>query len=152
MSPDNDPSRNPADSDEYGDFVSAVFARDADEAERYCELLNDHDIPAILGVEEAVQDTQGEEGEAPIIRRRGIARGIPVMVPDEFLEEASEIIAERDTLGDFEDEDDEEEEDEDEDELPFGHEIDEDEDDLDDLDEEDEEDGFLEDDFDDEEL
>ena len=37
---------------EFGEFVPAVFARSTSEAEEYRELLNDHDIPAIVEVDE----------------------------------------------------------------------------------------------------
>ena len=82
------------------DFVPAVFARSVEEAERYQELLDDHDIPALIG------ENSG-----------GMARGVPVMVPEVYLDEASEIIADREELeefdildGDLEDEEDEDEE------------------------------------------
>ena len=66
------------------DFVPAVFARSVEEAERYQELLDDHDIPALIG------ENSG-----------GMTRGVPVMVPEVYLDEASEIIADRGELEEF---------------------------------------------------
>lgn len=90
--------------EESGQYVPAVFAHSAEEAEYYRDLLSDHDIPALVG-------TDGDE-EA---EGRRISRGVPVLVPDAFLDEASEIIADREDLDEFEDDqDDEEDEDEEE--------------------------------------
>ena len=36
---------------DQGDFVPAVYARTIEAAEEYRELLNDHDIPAVVGEE-----------------------------------------------------------------------------------------------------
>ena len=49
--------------------------------------------------------------------RRGMTHGVPVLVPESLLDEASEIIADREGFGEFEDE---EETDEEEDEEDFG--------------------------------
>jgi hypothetical protein len=95
--------------DEHDDFVPAVFARSMEEAEDYRQLLDDHDIPAIIGAE--------EEPSRPSLRSlRGVTRGLPVLVPEAMLDEASEVIAERDNADEFgldrEDADEEEEEEE----------------------------------------
>ena len=74
--------------DEPSTYVPAVFAHSATEAEFYRDLLKDHDIPAILGTED----------EDETIGRPVISRGVPVLVPDAFLEEASEVIADREDL------------------------------------------------------
>jgi hypothetical protein len=118
--------------DESGrsEYVPAVFARSMEEAEKYRELLDDHDIPAIIGADEPEEESRKR-------RQRGISRGLPVLVPEALLDEASEVIAERaeqadefeaDTDDDLEDDDDEEEEEEDEElELEEGLELDEEE-------------------------
>lgn len=95
----------------FEDFVPAVMARSAHEAEEYRDLLNDHDIPAIVGDEEGLWDPA-----RPLPRRLGLAgvsRGLPVLVPEVLLDEASVVISERD-FDLFPGEEDVEEEEEDE--------------------------------------
>lgn len=110
MAPEEEDLQSP---DETDEFVPAVFSRSRDEAELFRELLNDHDIPAIIGTEENVDDD-----------RRGseMTHGVPVLVPDVLLDEASEIIADRDDSEEFDIEGDEaaEGEDDDQDETDFG--------------------------------
>lgn len=116
----------PAGAEEYSDFVPAVFARNVDEAEEYRELLNDHDIPAMVGNLDDDENTP----------RRGMTRGVPVLVPEVLLDEASEIIAELEEEDEFDEEDvDGDEIDDDENEDLFD---DEDEEDIDLLDDEEE--------------
>jgi len=106
------PGRKQPDSfgEEHADFVPALIAPSREEAELYCELLNDHDIPAMIGGEDIKAEPNEEEGE--LLCRR-IARGVPVLVPEALLDEASEIIADRENIEDFrvveEDEEDEDE-------------------------------------------
>jgi hypothetical protein len=100
---------------ELEDFVPAVFARTADEAEEYRELLNDHDIPAIIHEDE--EEKPARPGRAAAPPRKAMSRGVPVLVPEALLDEASEIIADRDYHGlqpgeELEEEDDEEEDEE----------------------------------------
>jgi hypothetical protein len=95
---------------EAGDFVPAFFARDLEEAEEYCELLSDHDIPARAGVDAEL--AQGDS-EQRVARRRGMTHGVPVLVPETLLDEASEVIADREDLADFSEDELEEDEDED---------------------------------------
>lgn len=93
------------------EMVPVVFARSEDEAEVYIELLNDHDIPAVAG------DDPDAEGESP---RRGLTRGVPVLVPEALLDEAGEVVADREDTEDFRPpdlSDDEEDAEEDEDET-----------------------------------
>lgn len=80
---------------EFEDFVPAVVARSIEEAEEYRELLSDHDIPAIIGQEEE----EGKSGKPP--KRKGLSPGIPVLVPDVLLDEASEVIADREDVDEF---------------------------------------------------
>jgi hypothetical protein len=98
---------------ESGDFVPAFFARDLAEAEEYCELLSDHDIPARAGVDEELAQADSEQRVAG---RRGMTHGVPVLVPETLLDEASEVIADREDLADFEEDELEEDEDEDDEE------------------------------------
>lgn len=131
----------------YDEFVPAAFARSAEDAEKFRELLEDHDIPVVLS---------NETEEATFAAKPGMTRGVAVMVPDALLDEASEVIAAREDTSDFEELeefDDQEDDDEDfglsepldiEGEDLYGEEDDGDDifdgDDLDDLDEDDEED------------
>ncbi len=90
------------------ELVPAVFARSAGEAEQYRQLLEDHDIEAIIG---------GEGFDACInvgAVRGNRAHGLPVLVPETCLDEAGEVIANRENLDEFDlnDKDDEEDEDE----------------------------------------
>lgn len=123
--------------DESNEYVPAVFARSVDEAEYFRELLNDHDIPAIIGTEDKDESTD----------HAAMSRGVPVLVPDAFLDEASEIIADREDLDEFEDDEEDQDEEDEEDEFTI-EEVDGEEDEEDEEDEEpaegDEEDDFLE--------
>ncbi|MFP4356096.1 MAG: putative signal transducing protein [Phycisphaerae bacterium] len=65
-------------SDPTEEFIEVFQARDDQEAQRIRELLEDHDIPAIIGDE----DQASLEDE------------LPILVPEEFCEEAQLIIAE----------------------------------------------------------
>lgn len=93
------------------DYVPVVVAKTMDQAEKYRDLLDEHDIPAIT-------DPDYEEESAGKARRGRITRGVPVLVPEALLDEASEIIADCEELDEFapaedvEDEDEEDEEDE----------------------------------------
>lgn len=122
--------------DETGDeLVPAVYARSLDEAEEFQQLLEDHDIEASVG----------SEDETPEVSER-LGRGVPVLVPEALLDEASEIIADHEDSDEFSTEDDEdfEDDEDDEDELDLEPDaegemlLEGDEDDEDDLDDEDE--------------
>jgi hypothetical protein len=119
------------------EYVPAVFARSLDEAEEFRQLLEDHGIEAILGDEEEDATVAAD----PDTTVDAITHGVAVLVPEMYLDEASEIIADREDGDEFED-DDELEDDEEEDEFPIG---DEDEDGYFQIEEEeDEEDGIYE--------
>ena len=126
-------------SEGYDDYVTAVVARNRGEAEQYRDLLSDHDIPAI------VDDEELDDDDDKASRSKGITHGVQVLVPEVLLDEASEVIADREDVEDF-DIDDELDEDEDDDEdLGLDTEIDPDEDDdlfLDDDDDEYEDEPF----------
>lgn len=107
MSPDDDEitdGNHPG----QGEFVPAVIARTLDEAEALREFLEDHDIPVLLGRQPVEGNAKGRGSAA--------ARGVAVLVPEELLDEASEIIAECDEMDEYEaDEDEDLEEDDEED-------------------------------------
>jgi len=107
----------PFDSESFGkdNYMSAFFARNIEEAQEYCELLSDHDIPARAGLDEELLAKADPEHRAA--NRRGMTHGVPVLVPESLLDEASEIIADREGFDEFEDK---EETDEEEDEEDFG--------------------------------
>ena len=90
------------------ELVPVVFARSVEEAEQYRQLLEDHDIEAIIGGEdfETCIDVEAARGKR--------AHGLPVLVPETCLDEAGEVIANREELDEFDlnDKDDEEDEDE----------------------------------------
>ena len=44
--------------DEADQYVPVLYAHSVEEAERYCQLLEDHDIPAI--VDDDYEDLEGE--------------------------------------------------------------------------------------------
>jgi len=101
---------------DHTEFVPVIFARSAEDAEIYRELLNDHDIPALLGTEE---DDEPNDG-GPAAPDHHISRGVPVLVPAVLLDEAGEVIADRESVDEFDLED----ETEDEDEFGLGEEFD----------------------------
>ncbi len=107
--------------EDYTGFVPAVIARSAEEAEQYCELLNDHDIPSLVGNDEIDLD----EKNSPKIAHGGeITHGVPVLVPEAMLDEASEVIADREDLDEFSLGDDEDEIEDDDDKYGFGDNLD----------------------------
>ena len=105
MARDNEPSA--FDEETYGSFVPAVFARSMAEAEVYCELLNDRDIPTVIGVGVAAGDEQDEK-TPPL---SDMSHGVPVLVPEALLDEAGIVIAEQESVDDYVGEDDEDEDD-----------------------------------------
>jgi len=111
----------PETNDDETELVAAVFARDTEEAQRYCELLADHGIVGIVagdGVETEDAEVRINVGEGT-----GMTRGVAVLVEDALLDEAGLVIADREDLAEFRfDEDDEAEDDEDE--LDFAQGID----------------------------
>ena len=123
------PSNGP---EPFKGYVPAIYARNLVEAEFYKSLLVARDIPAII--EDAASESVG-------IPASIVGQGVPVLVPDVMLDEASEILAEHEDiqedeeLADYE-ETDEQYDDFDDDEDFEGDDLDDfDEDDLDDEDE-----------------
>jgi len=92
--------------EELGDFVPVVYARSDTEADRYCQMLEDHDVPALV-------DEQYEPTEPSA--QPGLVGGVPVLVPQSLLDEARQIVTEfdeMDTLIEVDDDDEDEDEDE----------------------------------------
>jgi len=87
------------DGDDHGKLVPAVFARSVKEAEVYRELLEDHDIPAVVAGDDDVEHLG--EGTAEL------THGVPIMVPEPLLDEAGEVIADREDLVPFQSDDEE---------------------------------------------
>lgn len=82
---------------EHADFVPVVMARSTDEAEQYCELLSDHDIPALVGGNKADSPANNSQ----LASDCGMTRGVPVLVPKELLDEAGQVIADREDVDEF---------------------------------------------------
>lgn len=76
-----------------GGFVPAVVARSFEEADRYRALLDDHDIPAIVATDEDLERFGAEGCTTPL--------GVPVLVSEAMLDEATEVIADREDVEDF---------------------------------------------------
>ena len=121
-------------SSEYDEYVTAVVARNRGEAEQYRDLLSDHDIPAVVDEEKL------DKTEEATSHSKGIVRGVQVLVPEVLLDEASEVIADREDVEDFGVADEDEASDDDDDDLGLDTEIDPDEDDDPLLDDDDEDD------------
>lgn len=90
------------------DFVVVTFAMDIEQAKDYETLLKNDDIPAVI-------KEQNEE----LMSTKGIA----VMVPEDFLDEAYVVIESQDAYDDFYDLALEDEEDSDFDSDPFEDEL-----------------------------
>ena len=87
----------------HDDYVPVVYAHDWAEAKYYKVLLEDHAIPVMIEEESGSDHVPAEEGG-----------GVLVMVPDEYLSEAQDVVeraseeSDLDDLDDFGDEDDDE--------------------------------------------
>ena len=68
------------------DFVTVTFAEDLEQAKEREALLRNNDIPAIV---------RQQDEESPD------AKGIAIMVPEEFLDEAHVVIESQDAYDDF---------------------------------------------------
>jgi len=82
--------------DSHAGYVPVLMATSIREAEEYCQLFSDHDIDAVIGDEELA--------EADIdckLPGRGMIGALPVLVAEEMLEEAREIIADRENVAGF---------------------------------------------------
>ena len=81
--------------DEADQYVPVLYAHSVEEAERYCQLLEDHDIPAIV-------DDDYEDLES--FNSSGVRQGVPVLAPGSFQEEAQALIARLEEMGGLVDE------------------------------------------------
>lgn len=109
--------REPEDSrfdEEEEQLLPVIFARTAEEAEEYRQLLEDHGIYAVIADED---DGLAEDADHPARARARISRGVPILVPEVDLDEAGEVLAEWDETGsyqlptDYEDDDEDDDED-----------------------------------------
>ena len=104
------------------DFVPVAVARTIDQAEEFRHLLEDHDIPVMVGVDGELDDRGPDVAAAG--SEEELSRGIPVLVPESRLDEAGEVIAEREGFDRFADEEADDTDDDDElgldGELPAG--------------------------------
>ncbi len=99
--------------EDFTDFVPVAFARSVEDAEQYRELLNDHDIPALVASQEELDENKARQPDG----QSAITHGVPVLVPDVLLDEASEIIADREDADEFGNNDDDLAEEKDDDDI-----------------------------------
>ena len=90
------------DDEDLGDPVPVVYASSVEEAEWYCQLLEDHDIHGVID-----EDYTGPPPPAA----SGPRTGVPVLVPESLAEESREIIAKMDEVEVFDEEQDDDEND-----------------------------------------
>lgn len=93
MASKNEPLEVPE--DDESDFVPAVFVQSPEEAERFRQLLDDHDIPAVVATDNEIADS--EDLGSRLGPLAGTAQGTAVLVPAVLLDDANRVIA------DFED-------------------------------------------------
>ncbi len=132
MSPDD--MKYPETNDDEIELVPAVFARDAEEAQRYCELLADHGIVGIVADDDVDvdggsdndenEDVEDDEESEDVGEGLRMTRGVAVLVEDTMLDEAGMVISDREDLGEFKFGEDDEEEEEEEDQREFAQGID----------------------------
>jgi hypothetical protein len=123
--------------EEHPGFVPVIMARSPEEAEEYCQLFEDHDIDVVVGDE----DLEDRVVKGKIASRPPVG-AIPILVAEDMLDEAREVLADREDV-EFQlagDEDDEyDDEDDGEDELDLVIDLEDGDEDLIDEDEDDEE-------------
>ena len=68
--------------EDLAEYVPVIFARSPIQADDFTTALEDHGIPTLIELDVA--------GDSPL---RLLTRRVPVLVPAEMLEEASEMIA-----------------------------------------------------------
>ena len=110
------PNRKSKTSRKADEFVPVAFAGSMQDAADYCQLLEDH------GIEAFADNGGGADGKIEdddIYADATIPHGIPVFVNKSDVDEASEIISERDDVGAF-GLDDKLDEDDDEDDFGMG--------------------------------
>jgi len=82
----NRPKKNKNAPGGLSNFVAVVFAEDMEQAKRYKALLDDNDVPAVIK-DDNMHSTD--------------VRGMPVMVPEDHLDEAHVLIESEDAYNDF---------------------------------------------------
>ena len=88
---------NDTESDDLGGYVPVVYAHSFEQADWYCQLLEDHDIPAIT--DEDYKPPPGSKSDHH-------HRGVPILVPKSMLADATECISQLDEMESFCEEDD----------------------------------------------
>ena len=78
--------------DEADQYVPVLYAHSVEEAERYCQLLEDHDIPAI--VDDDYEDLEAFENSE-------VRQGVAVLAPGCCQEEAQALIANVEKMGEL---------------------------------------------------
>jgi len=78
--------RNPKSMSDLQEFVVVTFVEDTEQAKEYQTLLKANDIPAVIN--EQCEQSNG-------------TKGIAVMVPEDFLDEAHVVIESQDAYDDF---------------------------------------------------
>lgn len=116
MARKNEPLEVPE--DDEADFVPAVFVRSPEEAERFRQLLDDHDIPAVVATDEEIAG--GEDSENDLEPPAGTSQGTAVLVPAALLDDANQVIADFEDADRFQAAADELDEDEEDDDEEFG--------------------------------
>ena len=109
-----------ADGDET-ELAPVVFARDSEEAHRYCELLADH---GIVGIVAGAGDDLDADDALVSGEGVGMTSGVAVLVEDALLDEAGVVIADREDLGEFQFNEEDDETEDDDDELDFAQGLD----------------------------
>ncbi|MCD4699683.1 MAG: hypothetical protein K8R91_03810 [Phycisphaerae bacterium] len=83
---------NDAELDDLGGYVPAVYAHSFEQADWYCQLLEDHDIPAIT--DEDYKPPPGNKSDHH-------HHGVPILVPKSMLTDARECISQLDEIESF---------------------------------------------------
>ena len=78
--------------DDLGGYVPVVYAHSFEQADWYCQLLEDHDIPAIT--DEDYEPPPGSKSDRH-------HRGVPILVPESMLADARECISQLDETESF---------------------------------------------------
>ncbi len=78
--------------DNLGEYVPVVYAHSFEQADWYCQLLEDHDIPAIT--DEDYEPPPGNKSDRH-------HRGVPILVPKSMLTDARECISQLDEMESF---------------------------------------------------
>jgi hypothetical protein len=94
-------SRTPKNGKPDQDYIPLLYARNIEEAEYYQDLLKEHEIPVMI-----------DEEYAEIVDPTTSEPGIPVLVPDDHLDEAEAILDQEESLDEVFGSDDESEEEE----------------------------------------